>query len=274
LAKKSGSLVNTFGESGLSSSLRPASTSTLLPVAGSTGSLRPTFCWSNPVLITPVPMRTATVMAPASKAMPKSQQQAFLHPPVFSADLLTYIFSPRKLFLCSLTGMKYSAYCFSPFSPGLPSPTMMGGLLPPDLCPSSLSSIVASSSSGIVRLTESLVLLSPSSSSASKALFVTPPSTLWPLLLPLLSSSLLLLLGRLSVDMLLPLSASSVSFSSLAVNFSSLTVRVRVAGDGQLSMLGLQIWPTDAAPVSTVSGFGEEPSVVGSTLPFFSSSVS
>ena len=31
------------------------------------------------------------------------------------------------------------------------SPTMMGGLLPPDLCPSSLSSIVASSS-GIVRL--------------------------------------------------------------------------------------------------------------------------
>ena len=31
------------------------------------------------------------------------------------------------------------------------APTMMGGLLPPDLCPSSLSSIVASSS-GIVRL--------------------------------------------------------------------------------------------------------------------------
>ena len=37
----------------LSSSLRPASTLTLLAVLGWTGSLRPTFCWSSPVLITP-----------------------------------------------------------------------------------------------------------------------------------------------------------------------------------------------------------------------------
>ena len=89
-------------------------------------------------------MRTATVMAPASRAIPKSQQQArlkffscqwwisdflffvlkslsildirivqnftqrfcifrHLQPPFFSADLFTYIFSPRKLFLCSFT---------------------------------------------------------------------------------------------------------------------------------------------------------------------------
>ena len=83
-------------------------------------------------------------MAPASRAIPKSQQQArlkffscqwwisdflffvlkslsildirivqnftqrfcifrHLQPPFFSADLFTYIFSPRKLFLCSFT---------------------------------------------------------------------------------------------------------------------------------------------------------------------------